>query len=205
VSYFKTRIKELDMEYSGRDREHLIREAGKCAICDRTAGEQFVFGPTHYLKQKIRFKVGLDVHVIDGATMSQNKVVLCDGCHMGYHLFNRLDEEAELGKKLKDTLYARCKKCRELVSQMPPYCRCCEDCSRAPDRCLCEWKKMSCTSHPRYKVIRRPTSGCRTCLKIWASKIKPKRRKNVAKKVKKTAKKSPSKKKKAGKKKGKKR
>ena len=136
MSYFKNRMRELDREYKGKDKQIRIESAGECAMCGRKVGAKFLFGPTHYLKNKIKFKVGLDIHVVDGATMGENKVVLCDGCHMSYHLFNRLEEHAKIGTKtLGETLYKRCKRCGELRGTGHKSCRCCPKCNRGPGKC----------------------------------------------------------------------
>jgi hypothetical protein len=93
----------------------------------------------------------MDIHVIDSSTMGRRLVVLCSGCHLSYHLFNRLSESADMGgKKLSDTLYKRCSKCKELN------CMCCQDCGKLPKWCTCENKRKS------RKAKNRRTTKCRT-------------------------------------------
>jgi len=134
MSYFRRRMRMLRSEYTRPDRLAIIAAAGnKCSMCDRVDGDVFDFGPTAYLKKKIRFRFYIDIHVIEGSSFSNRNVVACSGCHMSYHLFNRLAEDAEFGgKKVSDVLYRRCSKCRELT------CRCCRTCKRAPKWCACE-------------------------------------------------------------------
>jgi len=133
MSYFKTRMRQLRGEYTGHDRQAIIAAAGnKCSICSRVKGDEYTFGPTHYLKKKLLFKVYLDIHVIEGGTPS-GKVVLCVGCHMSYHLFNRLSEDAEFGNQsVAETSFKRCRKCAELT------CMCCDRCRKASKWCRCD-------------------------------------------------------------------
>ena len=136
MTYFKTRIRELQREYKRRDARELIDAAGKCAMCGRKSGDRFLFGPTNYLKKRISFKVSMQVHIVDGAAVGDNRVVLCSGCHMSYHLFWRLSEGAELGNvRLDKGLYKRCTKCRELKGGSGNGCRCCHRCKKAPGKC----------------------------------------------------------------------
>lgn len=141
MKYFSKRLGELGSEYKGKDKLQLLKEAGKCGICNRRPGDDFLFGPTHYLKKKIRFTVTLQVHIVDGATVGNPRVVLCSGCHMSYHLFYRLNEDASMGShKLSETVYVRCRRCRDLVSEAG-HCRCCRKCNRSPNWCRCKSKK----------------------------------------------------------------
>lgn len=138
MSYFKTRIRQLRQEYRKKDRDAIIAAAGKCQMCERKDGDVFLFGPTHYLKKKIRFTVRLDIHVLDSTGGPKSYIVICDGCHCSYHLFNRLSEAAEFGtKKLSDTLYKRCSSCRELS------CMCCKNCEMPKKWCSCKRKKRA--------------------------------------------------------------
>jgi len=137
MSYFKSKLKAIGREYIRRDRDTVISAAGgKCTMCGRKAGDYFTFGPTNYLKQQIKFKVNIDIHVIDGSGMGRQLIVICSGCHLSYHLFNRLSENADMGgKRLSDTLYKRCTKCRELN------CMCCKGCGNLPKWCICGNRK----------------------------------------------------------------
>jgi hypothetical protein len=165
--YFKTKIKTLRWEYNGKDRKSIIAKSGnKCSMCGRIPGDVFMFGPTHYIRKKIRFKVRMDVHIIEGMPGDKNKIVLCDGCHMSYHWFNRLSEDAEFGnKKLNETLYDRCETCKELS------CMCCKKCSNPIKYCQCKPIKRTngCSKHPRYGGIRKPRTSCEVCLDLWVS------------------------------------
>jgi len=140
--YFRSKLRELTRECSGKERATLIDDAPiKCQMCDRKVGDTFMFGPTRYLKRRIKFHVAMDVHVVDGFHDGDNKVVICNGCHISYHWLNRLQESAELGgKKLSDTIYKRCRKCRELN------CMCCPKCRRSPRKCSCGGKKALISS-----------------------------------------------------------
>ena len=98
--YIKKKIRALRGEYKGKDADRIIKEAGnKCCLCSKKNGEIGVFGPTHYLKKQISFKVRIHIHVI-AAENVVHPVVFCDCCHLGYHLFNRLDPSADFGGKL---------------------------------------------------------------------------------------------------------
>ena len=133
MTYFRTRMKLLRQEYKAKDRRQIIKDAGKCSMCERVHGDDFLFGPTHYIKKRIRFKVRLDVHVIEGMPKPNNRIVICDGCHISYHLFNRLEEEAEFGNtKLSENVYERCEKCKELT------CMCCKKCGIHTKSCGCK-------------------------------------------------------------------
>lgn len=133
MKYFQVKLSAISREYRRKDRDHIIRAAGnRCAICGRKPGDEFLFGPTQYIKRRIRFPVTMDIHVVEGGGKKPVNVVLCSGDHLSYHLFNRLHEDAEFGpKRLKDTLYKRCPRCGELS------CTCCHRCGKPPKRCAC--------------------------------------------------------------------
>ena len=133
MKYFQSKLSAIRREYRRRDRDQIIHAAGnKCSVCGRKPGEEVLFGPTQYIKRRVRFKVKMDIHVIEGGGKKPINVTICDGCHLSYHLFNRLHEDAEFGpKRLKDTLYKRCKKCGELS------CSCCHRCGKPSKRCNC--------------------------------------------------------------------
>lgn len=133
MRYFKGKLKAISREYTKRDRDSVIAAAGGvCPMCDRKDGDIFIFGPTNYLKQQIKFYVRMDIHVIEGGGMGSKLVVICSGCHLSYHLFNRLGEEAVMGdKKLGETLYKRCAQCKELN------CMCCNKCEKLMKWCSC--------------------------------------------------------------------
>lgn len=132
--YFRNRMRQLRGEYTSADRQKLIQDAGgRCSLCKRQKGDDFSFGPTNYLKRRLLFKVYIDVHVIEGGPSGKATVVMCCGCHMSYHLFNRLSEDAEMGVPLSDTVYERCNKCGELESS----CMCCGRCGKAAKWCRC--------------------------------------------------------------------
>lgn len=132
MSYFRNRMRQLRSEYVSADRSKLIKAAGgKCSLCSRRAGDEFIFGPTHYLKKRLKFRVYIDVHVIEG-WRSWAPVVMCCACHMSYHLFNRLSEDAKFGSKsMSETVYKRCRTCGELN------CMCCPKCRRHTKWCRC--------------------------------------------------------------------
>lgn len=143
--YFKRRMRMLRSEYTKADRREVIAAAGnKCPLCDRVEGDIFMFGPTAYLKKKIRFRVYIDIHVIESSSFSNRNVVMCNGCHISYHMFNRLSEDAEFGVRIDKTVYKRCGKCAELMRSGS--CRCCGKCNKAPKWCLCKPKRRSKTS-----------------------------------------------------------
>ena len=148
MSYFKSKLRAISREYTKKDRYAIIAAAGnKCPMCDRKEGDVFVFGPTNYLKQQIKFVVRMDIHVIDSSSMGQKLVVLCSGCHLSYHLFNRLGEDAVMGdKKLSDTLYKRCDRCKELN------CMCCSRCDKLKKWCSCGSKKKAKKPVRRAKI-----------------------------------------------------
>lgn len=150
MRYFKSKLRAISREYMKRDRDLIIAQAGgKCTMCERKHGDMFLFGPTNYLKQQIRFAVRMDIHVIDSSISGKKLVVLCSGCHLSYHLFNRLSEGASLGdKKLSDTLYQRCRRCKELN------CLCCKKCNRLAKWCLCAARKLKVAKSRR--LARRP-------------------------------------------------
>lgn len=95
--YIKSKLKSIRREYKGADAKKIISAAGcKCSLCGRKNGARALFGPTHYLKKQIIFRVGIHIHCI----MWENvvyPVVICDACHLGYHLWNRLDMYANFG------------------------------------------------------------------------------------------------------------
>jgi hypothetical protein len=98
-AYFKSKIKALQAEYTDADRVEVIKgKGGRCELCGRREGDIALFGPTHYIKKRIKFKVHIHVHKIisDGVV---HKVVLCSFCHASYHLFNRLDSDALFGNR----------------------------------------------------------------------------------------------------------
>lgn len=105
MSYFKGKVNTLRMEYDNPDKVEIIKsKGGKCELCGRVEGDTYIFGPTHYIKKHVKFKVHIHIHVIKAEGVI-HKVVTCDGCHLSYHLFNRLDHDALFGSKtLKDTL-----------------------------------------------------------------------------------------------------
>ena len=133
MAYLKEKIRALRSEYTRPDRHDIIKSAKKCAICSRKAGAIYIFGPTNYIKERLKFKIYLDVHTINGGGLGPREVVLCTACHLNFHLFNRLSERAEFGKRLSKTIYKRCKVCGELV------CRCCLKCGKSPKWCKCKW------------------------------------------------------------------
>lgn len=99
MSYFKSKVKALRHEYTDADRVEIVKSKdSKCELCGRKNGDKYVFGPTHYVKKKILFKVNIHIHKIKTNGHIQ-KVVICDGCHLSYHLFNRLDSDALFGGK----------------------------------------------------------------------------------------------------------
>ena len=154
MKYFKSKLRALRNEYKKKDRAQVIAAAGgKCPMCHRRAGGIYIFGPTHYLKQKIKFKVELDIHVIESAIQGTHPVVMCNGCHLSYHLFNRLSEDAKMGnKRLSQTLYKRCPKCKELR------CMCCKKCGKLKKWCKCRKpgrpKKKRPVGRPRIHPIK---------------------------------------------------
>jgi hypothetical protein len=133
MRYLKGKLRAIGREYMKKDREQIIAASGnKCTICSRKNGDEFLFGPTNYLKQQIKFKVCIEIHVIDGSNNGRHLIVLCSGCHLSYHLFNRLSESADMGgQKLSQTLYKRCDICKELS------CMCCKTCGQLPKWCAC--------------------------------------------------------------------
>lgn len=132
--YFRNRMRQLRGEYTAPDRQKIIDDAGgRCVLCKRKKGDGFAFGPTNYLKRRLLFKVYIDIHVIEGGPIKSHTVVMCCGCHMGYHLFNRLSEDAEMGVPLSKTVYQRCKICGELRES----CMCCQRCGKAAKWCRC--------------------------------------------------------------------
>lgn len=97
--YIKKKIRSLRGEYKRPDGKSIISKAGgKCSLCNRGNGETYLFGPTHYLKKQISFKVHIHIHSI-AADNNVYPIVICDGCHLAYHLFNRLDPSADFGGK----------------------------------------------------------------------------------------------------------
>lgn len=98
MGYFKSKIKALREEYTDADKVEIIKSKnGRCELCGRKDGAPYLFGPTHYIKKKILFKVHIHIHKIKSHGLV-HKVVICDGCHLSYHLFNRLDPDAIFGK-----------------------------------------------------------------------------------------------------------
>jgi hypothetical protein len=99
MSYFKGKVTALRNEYTDPDKKQVIAQrGGKCELCGKEDGEKAVFGPTHYIKRHIIFKTHIHIHVI--AYHGQiHKICICDSCHLGYHLFNRLDQDAYLGNR----------------------------------------------------------------------------------------------------------
>ena len=151
MRYIRSKLKAISREYTRRDRDEIIASAGgRCTMetCRLKPGEWFVFGPTNYLKQQIRFKVNMDIHVIDSSSVGRRLVVICSGCHLSYHLFNRLSEGADMGgKKLSDTLYKRCERCKELN------CMCCKKCGKLPKWCACDKKKSRPAARRRRRQV----------------------------------------------------
>jgi hypothetical protein len=155
MRYFKSKLSAISREYTKRDREAIIASVGnKCPMCDRKNGDIFLFGPTNYLKQQIKFKVRMDIHVISNSSMGQRLVVICNGCHLSYHLFNRLSEGADMGgRRLSDTLYKRCANCKELS------CMCCESCGKLPKWCACKSSSNGAPSRKRKQERKSCQSG----------------------------------------------
>jgi hypothetical protein len=137
MSYFRERMRLLRGEYTAKDRDTVISAAGgRCSLCGRKSGDEAIFGPTNYLKKRLRFWVYIDIHVIEGGESNRKNVIMCNFCHITYHLWNRLSESADFGGKSADqTVYQRCRKCQELS------CRCCKKCKKAPKWCTCKKKK----------------------------------------------------------------
>ena len=106
--YIKNKIRALRGEYKGKDYKEIISNAGgKCSICRREDGDTYLFGPTLYLKKQIQFRVKIGIHVVRMESSTYN-VLMCDGCHCSYHLFNRLGKAAKFGrKKLSATVYKK--------------------------------------------------------------------------------------------------
>ena len=99
MDYFKGKIRELRVEYTDLDKADIIKnKGGRCEMCGRKKGDVAVLGPSHYVKKQIVFKVQIHVHKIisDGTKYG---IVICDACHVSYHLFNRLDPDAMFGTK----------------------------------------------------------------------------------------------------------
>ena len=105
MSYFRSKVAALRKEYSNPDKVSIVHsKGGKCELCGRKEGDKYVFGPTHYIKKHIVFKVHIHIHVIKSGE-DTHKVCVCDGCHLSYHLFNRLDHDAMFGNRtIKNTL-----------------------------------------------------------------------------------------------------
>ena len=104
--YLKKKMRALRNECTGAELKAAILQHGnKCLMCGRTDGERYVFGPTKYVKSKLSFKVKIHIHMIksDGTRYA---MPICCGCHLSYHLFNRLDSDAMFGNKsLTQTVY----------------------------------------------------------------------------------------------------
>lgn len=204
MSYFKNRMNTLRDEYKKSDKSSFLAAAGGVCpmpMCRRQTGDEYTFGPTRYLKKRIKFRVTMHVHVIDGAIVGGDKTVMCSGCHMSYHHFNRLSEEAEMGgKQLGKVVYRRCPRCNDLIgkdsktgertcnccekcSRAPKWCACCVKCHRAPGLCICCKK---CRQVPRWCRCRRKESNVK---KKKAKKGKVSKKK-ASKKGKKQAKRS---------------
>lgn len=99
MGYFKSKIKALREEYIDADKIEIIKsKGGRCELCGRKEGDKYVFGPTHYIKKRVLFKVHIHIHKIKSHG-DTHTVVICDGCHLSYHLFNRLDSDAKFGDK----------------------------------------------------------------------------------------------------------
>ena len=99
MHYFKSKIKALRGEYTEPDKARLIKEKnGQCELCRRKSGESAVFGPTHYIKKKILFNVQIHIHKVKSNGVV-HKIVICDSCHLSYHLYGRLDSDAMFGDK----------------------------------------------------------------------------------------------------------
>lgn len=99
MGYFKSKIKALREEYTEADKVEIVRShGGKCQLCNAKEGDTYIFGPTHYIKKRVKFKVHIHIHKIKSHG-DVHKVVICDGCHLSYHLFNRLDVDAQFGNR----------------------------------------------------------------------------------------------------------
>ena len=99
MAYFRKKIKILREEYTDADRVEIIKSKGcKCELCGREDGATYLFGPTHYIKLRVKFHVKIHIHKIRYHDVV-HKVIICDGCHLSYHLFNRLDMDASFGDK----------------------------------------------------------------------------------------------------------
>ena len=113
MGYFKGKIKALREEYTEADKVEIIRaKGGKCELCGRKDGDSYTFGPTHYIKKRIKFNVHIHIHKIKSHDET-HKIVICCGCHTNYHLFTRLDPDAYFGGvKIGDSIYDNSKKKR---------------------------------------------------------------------------------------------
>jgi len=98
-AYFKSKIQALRNEYTDADKIEIIKaKDGKCELCGRKEGDLAVFGPSHYIKKRIKFKVHIHIHKIVSHG-DIHKIVVCDFCHTSYHLYSRLDPDALFGNK----------------------------------------------------------------------------------------------------------
>ena len=97
MGYFRSKIKALREEYTDADKVEIIKgHGGKCQLCNAKEGDFKIFGPTHYIKKRVKFKVHIHIHKIK-SNGEVHKVTICDCCHLSYHLFNRLDVDAVFG------------------------------------------------------------------------------------------------------------
>jgi hypothetical protein len=99
MGYIKGKVVALRKEYDEPDKRDIVKaRGGKCELCDAKEGDKMVFGPTHYIKKHVVLTAHIHLHVIkmEGAV---HKIAICCLCHLGYHLYARLDPDARFGTK----------------------------------------------------------------------------------------------------------
>lgn len=120
--YLKKKIRALGSECTSEEyKVATMSSSGKCVMCGRESGDKYTFGPTKYVKSKLSFRVKIHGHVIKSEG-SRHTIAMCCGCHLSYHLFNRLDPEADFGG-LGIGEVARCKTEKKKVIKIRSYHR----------------------------------------------------------------------------------
>jgi len=61
----------------------------ECEICKRKSGDYYELPPTTKNKIILKFRVKLQYHKFNNST---KKIIICQGCHLKYHLLEKIDK-----------------------------------------------------------------------------------------------------------------
>lgn len=101
LEYIKKRLNLMRKEGNDKANKQKIDKNTRCSLCGKKYGDKCTFGPTNYLKYAITFFVSIHFHRIVDLVTKKIYIPICDGCHLSYHLFERLEDIAEFGNLKK--------------------------------------------------------------------------------------------------------